>query len=75
MAKQTITLTDGYLHFPVCTVKDLRYVEILDAEENMLGEFHVGALNEEPYSWYPLKLHGMEGKKVELVCRADVPED
>ena len=75
MIKRKITLTNGYLHFPVCDAGEKKYVEILDGEHNMLADFHIGILQEEPYSYYPLKLHGMAGKTVEICCRDDVPED
>jgi len=75
MVKRRILLTDGYLHFPLNDTGEKKYVEIMDVEQKLLAEFHMGVLQEEPYSYYPLKLHGMAGKTVEICCREDVPEE
>ncbi len=71
MINRQFFLTDGFLHFPINERAEKYYVDFRDEDGALLGEFHIAISTEEPYAYYPIKLHRLAGKTITVSCDCD----
>ena len=74
MSERTITLTEGWLHFPIGREAPKTYVRF-DAENRTFAELHLGLVTGQPDFWCGMELTSLIGKDIRLSTDPGTPEE